>query len=310
VSYTLRFDTGDEVDLATIGGWGQFTRWTDTIDPDEHGEVVHLAEYGWSQNLPELQEQLQAAAGGGEVPPAVHATALHLLRELKASGAEACVVSDGIEDEDGEEDANGEEGSKALCHCGGSCDTCAAEAKALDNEPMKTDAVHVGQQVRVTEEGPYFGRVGVVEYVKTTNGEIFVRFEDGLKRWFEPGDLTHADGEATDPMLSAKALPPASCTGRPPVSRECEEEGICTPLDRRMMNLRRHEDTLYAALENAEQTAVLTKSLYAPCFADVDTPADTAARDIRARIDACIHEQWRLAGIDCTADPENPACRL
>src|SRR5262249_19332642 len=108
MSYELRLNTGEEAPLATIRGWGDFCRWADTLDTELFTALIHLAEYGWSQDFEAVGGQLRSrveGGEGGEGPPDVRPTAEHLLKVLRSSEAQAAVVTQGIDGDGAGEDA-------------------------------------------------------------------------------------------------------------------------------------------------------------------------------------------------------------
>lgn len=88
----------DEHPLASIGGWNDFTRWADELEPEQFPELVHLADHGFTQNVPGLTTEIEAART--ESPPddeTVDATIdvlVGILAEMP-EGGESAFVTDG-----------------------------------------------------------------------------------------------------------------------------------------------------------------------------------------------------------------------
>lgn len=92
-------DENDAGQVATNQGWADFTEWGWQLDLAKFPEVVHLSEYGWSQELANLADQINA--GLVAVPPndSAGSVAKGLLEILSyASGNESLIVSDGVGD--------------------------------------------------------------------------------------------------------------------------------------------------------------------------------------------------------------------
>lgn len=58
MSIYLTLDTDEPTFLASNKGYGDFSRWAESVDGEE---LHHLTCYGWSQQPKKLRQQLQAA---------------------------------------------------------------------------------------------------------------------------------------------------------------------------------------------------------------------------------------------------------
>lgn len=47
--------------IATTVGWSDFADWSDDLSEDTYPEILHVVAYGWSQDLGDLQSQLESA---------------------------------------------------------------------------------------------------------------------------------------------------------------------------------------------------------------------------------------------------------
>lgn len=71
--------------------------WIDTLDADAYGELVHLREYGWSQNIGTLSAQLTAAVvGSSPEDKTVISTLKELQDSLKGEDGNVVSISDGM----------------------------------------------------------------------------------------------------------------------------------------------------------------------------------------------------------------------
>lgn len=106
MGYSVIIGGVDQHPLASTRGWADAKAWIDTIDAVEFRNLVHLAEYAWSQRLAELRGQIVAALKAS--PPhdsSVTETMRALVETLKdASDDDSIFVSDGTMEDDGEPD--------------------------------------------------------------------------------------------------------------------------------------------------------------------------------------------------------------
>lgn len=86
----------NQTQVASNTGWGEFTRWVDGLDVDANESLIHLADYGWTENISDAAAQLDAALAAS--PPSddkVLSTAKVLLQALQAGGSVA-TITDGM----------------------------------------------------------------------------------------------------------------------------------------------------------------------------------------------------------------------
>lgn len=112
MTLALIIDGEFAADVATNSGWSDFCDWTDALDLAIYPELIHLVDFGWVDNLPMLQKQIED--GIREIRPGASAmeVATGLLKELrKAKKAEYIIISDGTSDaaDDGSDDDEDEE---------------------------------------------------------------------------------------------------------------------------------------------------------------------------------------------------------
>lgn len=90
-------DTDEQEQIATNLGWGDFCRWADGLDTEQYGQVAHLRQHGWSQQLETLAKQLANALTSEQPPPDVLSVGHTLLRFVRDAGeAEVVSISDGM----------------------------------------------------------------------------------------------------------------------------------------------------------------------------------------------------------------------
>lgn len=99
MSYFLQIGaTGGPTQIASNGGYGNWGRWIDKLDAEKYPAAIHLYEYGWCQDLADLESQLDKAVKD-ESPPADVADIVESMVELlkgREADASCCTVTDGI----------------------------------------------------------------------------------------------------------------------------------------------------------------------------------------------------------------------
>ena len=97
MSVYLSFDGDEPTMLASNTGWADVSRWIDDLNAQQFGEVVHLAEHGWSQQLDKLESQLQSAVKASKPESTVSSTLADLLSLLAhRETAEVATINDGM----------------------------------------------------------------------------------------------------------------------------------------------------------------------------------------------------------------------
>ena len=97
-------DAETSADVATVSGWCDFRRWVESIE-GEYDQLRHLVEYGWSQELADLESQLAEAIKAGN-PNADNGDVGQGLLKLVADrkNAQAIFVTDGCGVEEADAD--------------------------------------------------------------------------------------------------------------------------------------------------------------------------------------------------------------
>lgn len=88
------FGSGAPTEVSSNQGWSQFGDWVGGLDVDDFGEVVHLWEYGWSQEIETLTQQLTSAIAEQSPDDDVVSVAQGLLELL--AGEDVVVITDGF----------------------------------------------------------------------------------------------------------------------------------------------------------------------------------------------------------------------
>lgn len=84
-------------------GWSDVIAWTEDLDVETFPEVVHVAEHGYTEKLPELQSQLKAAIAAQPPEETVAATLAELI-ELLVDESGVLLINDGLGVDDGIEE--------------------------------------------------------------------------------------------------------------------------------------------------------------------------------------------------------------
>lgn len=85
--------------FASLQGWKELTDWVDGLDADMYGEVAHVAEHGFVNDLVALSEQLRNAVVDDPPSEDVTATINELIDVLEGESGEL-IISSGIEAEE------------------------------------------------------------------------------------------------------------------------------------------------------------------------------------------------------------------
>lgn len=101
MSIYATFDESAGDQLASNRGWGDFVRWTESLDADTFPNVVHLAEYGWVDELPKLAAELtKAIEQHSPEAQGLDKTLAELIELVKANqDKEAIFITDGMKAE-------------------------------------------------------------------------------------------------------------------------------------------------------------------------------------------------------------------
>lgn len=104
MGYYLQVGLEEAVSLASIIGWGDVIRWSQTLHPDKSQAIRHLCIHGWEQDLDDLTAELTAALKSDPPRHDVESTVQEMLKNIKARPSSAAVVSvtDGMGPEDAE----------------------------------------------------------------------------------------------------------------------------------------------------------------------------------------------------------------
>jgi len=106
VGYIATIGGEESFALASTRGWHDFKVWVDTLPVEMYPDLIHLAEYGWSQELLDLHRQLLLAVAHKRPNDQVYRTAQNLEGYLlhRDPKAESIFVSDSMGEEFGDED--------------------------------------------------------------------------------------------------------------------------------------------------------------------------------------------------------------
>lgn len=114
MSIYAQFDDGEQRHLASNTGWGDIVEWSESLDPAEYPDLIHLCDHGYEQQLDALEQQIHAAVAANPPPDDVRKTLSGLLDTLAVrGGADVLFVTDGMTSDDGEENAPPPEASNA-----------------------------------------------------------------------------------------------------------------------------------------------------------------------------------------------------
>lgn len=95
MSLCLTIDESVPTEIATNTGWGDFCRWCDSLDEGDYGNLIHLADHGWTEPLVDLKSELTAALEGDDIDADVASVGrtINDLLEDESDDAVVCVGS-------------------------------------------------------------------------------------------------------------------------------------------------------------------------------------------------------------------------
>jgi len=102
MSVYANLDDGQQSQVATTLGWGEVGRMIDDLDADDYPTLIHLREFGWTEDVVSLRPELAAAAS--ESDPNVKDVLANVLKFVdKADDDVVLIISDGMgpDSEDG-----------------------------------------------------------------------------------------------------------------------------------------------------------------------------------------------------------------
>jgi hypothetical protein len=104
MSYYLVVGGEDWKQVASLSGWAEFREGAEGHDA---GELHHLIDHGWSQDIPALEEQLSKVVEEGEPSGDVEdiATAILDALEGRQPGHGSVVLTDGLAEQDDPDDS-------------------------------------------------------------------------------------------------------------------------------------------------------------------------------------------------------------
>lgn len=105
MAYSAIIGGTEQIPLASTQGWADAKSWIDELDAETFPLIVHLAEHGWTQDLPGVRKQIIAALKAQ--PPddeSIAKTMAGLALALKSAKGESLFVSDGTAVDDGGDD--------------------------------------------------------------------------------------------------------------------------------------------------------------------------------------------------------------
>lgn len=137
MSYSIQIGESGFEQLASNAGYAAFGHWVDSLDHKKYGQLVHLYEHGWCQNLDDLAGQLDAAlSDDGPKITDVKSTAEGLQEILHDRPKDAIVatVTDGFGEGENSDDATDDVKSRLL--------TAGYTEAEIDAKMTRTELVH------------------------------------------------------------------------------------------------------------------------------------------------------------------------
>jgi hypothetical protein len=96
--------------LASLGGWADFKRFVATFDEADFGNIKHLIQFGWDQDLQPMLEELREMLRH-KPPKSVASTIRDLINTIESGpeNPDVIVLTDGAVEDDGADDEDFED---------------------------------------------------------------------------------------------------------------------------------------------------------------------------------------------------------
>lgn len=121
MSYSIQIGAEGFEQIASNAGYAAFGDWVESLDLEKYGELIHLYEWGWSQNLDDLQSQI-VAAENDDAPDeeSVSETLAGIVEIIESRPEDAVVatitggISEGEDDEESAKSFNAPRGDEPI----------------------------------------------------------------------------------------------------------------------------------------------------------------------------------------------------
>ena len=90
-------------DFATNRGMGDFVRWVDGLDSDVYPRLAHLSDWGWVNEIEELQFEIESAVDDIQPSQSVQKTLDAFAVALRERDVESIMLTDGLTPDDDED---------------------------------------------------------------------------------------------------------------------------------------------------------------------------------------------------------------
>ena len=97
MAYQIVIGGTDWHEFSTTKGLGDFIRWVDSLNVSDYPNLVHLSEYGWTNDLENLEHEINSAIELHPPVPPVYKTVMGLLTNLsQRENSETITISNGL----------------------------------------------------------------------------------------------------------------------------------------------------------------------------------------------------------------------
>lgn len=99
MSYSVQIGESGFEQLASNAGYADFAKWVESLDHKQYGQLVHLYEHGWCQDISTLEKQLADAVKSHKPSSASVISTIEGFQEIlegRDANAVVITVTDGI----------------------------------------------------------------------------------------------------------------------------------------------------------------------------------------------------------------------
>ena len=107
MSIYVTINEAEPIFFSSVAGWSGVMEWIDELDDAQFEDLIHLAEHGYTESIPECLEQLQTAIASSPPKADVMAT-LTELGELLTGESGVVLINNGISYSDSSSEGDNE----------------------------------------------------------------------------------------------------------------------------------------------------------------------------------------------------------
>jgi hypothetical protein len=103
MSQYIQLDSGEQFFLSSNTGWGDCVRWSESLPVKGNEALLHLVEYGWSQEHQRVASQIKAALEATRPHKDIVSVMEHIAKRCQEFPDGVILITDGMTSKDVEE---------------------------------------------------------------------------------------------------------------------------------------------------------------------------------------------------------------